>query len=77
MVKRRKNPVNIDQYGDLFYDMAGEFDNIVTATMGEIFEGDEIMRTSETVDMKKFYRAKKLIAGGIVKAWLRRNQGRY
>lgn len=74
--RRRKNPVNIDRYGDLFYDMADEFNKIVHVTMAEVFEGDEVMHDPDMGQTGAMFKKKKLIAGAILKAWLRMQKGK-
>lgn len=63
--------VNVDHYGDLFYDMANEFDEIVITTVGEIFEGDEAAADPSMVSDKKMLAIKKQVAGAIFKTWLK------
>lgn len=74
--RRRKNPVDIDRYGDLFYDMADEFDKIVTVTMAEVFEGDAVAHDPDMMPTAHIAKKKKLVAGAILKAWLRMQKGR-
>lgn len=74
--RRRKNPVDINRYGDLFYDMAAEFDKIVTITMAEVFEGDEVAHDPDMMPIEKVAKKKKMIAATIVKAWLQMQKGR-
>jgi len=70
MAKRRKhNPVNIDHYGELFYDLADAFDRIVVWIVEELFQAD---MTSEKISK----RAIKDIAKVIVNRWQKMMRGK-
>lgn len=60
--KRKRNPVNLDRYGDLFYDAAASFNEFVDKLITVAFNVD---RTSEKVSRKMVKGA----AVAIVERW--------
>lgn len=74
--RRRKNPVDISRYGDLFYDMAAEFNELVLITIAEIYEHDPSITDSEMVPIEKMAKIKKSVGAHIFKAWVQMQKGR-
>lgn len=67
--RRKRNPVNLDRYGDLFYDLAGEFDTIIVSMVEELFQADI---ASEKITK----RAIKATAKVIVNRWQKMMRGK-
>jgi hypothetical protein len=62
--RRRRNPINLKQYGDLFGDVAAEFDVMVETCCLELYDHDP-----NKAERKK-------AANLIIKAWLKKMSGK-